>query len=180
MLKRESCVAPRPCSVFLLFQCLAVHTYAHGSRDTNSHLSTCQVLAREREPGKRRSGRLSAPVAGTPNNGQAAVWRAPDTPTTAGRGRGIGAVAPRLVALDLARRNTHRAHSKIPVSLWQALNARRQTGNQSNTPQRRRTLLSKKSGSDRSPRKRLLVLHRPRNTNKKNRRAVTFSRTPDH
>eukprot|EP00964_Phaeocystis_antarctica_P090485 scaffold57886_cov24-Phaeocystis_antarctica.AAC.1 len=40
-------------------------------------------LAREREPGKRRSGRLSAPVAGTPNNGRAAVWRALDTPTAA-------------------------------------------------------------------------------------------------
>eukprot|EP00964_Phaeocystis_antarctica_P004477 scaffold2420_cov85-Phaeocystis_antarctica.AAC.1 len=43
----------------------------------------CQVLARTREPRKRRSGRLSAPVAGTPNNGRAAVRRAPDTSTTA-------------------------------------------------------------------------------------------------
>eukprot|EP00964_Phaeocystis_antarctica_P042005 scaffold24058_cov61-Phaeocystis_antarctica.AAC.1 len=39
----------------------------------------CQVLARTREPRKRRSGRLSAPVAGTPNNGRAAVRRAPLT-----------------------------------------------------------------------------------------------------
>ena len=41
------------------------------------------AFSRTREPGKRRSGRLSAPVAGTPNNGRAAVRRAPDTPTPA-------------------------------------------------------------------------------------------------
>eukprot|EP00964_Phaeocystis_antarctica_P040514 scaffold23154_cov67-Phaeocystis_antarctica.AAC.6 len=45
--------------------------------------SACVRCARTREPGKRRSGRLSAPVAGTSNNGRAAVRRAPDTPTTA-------------------------------------------------------------------------------------------------
>eukprot|EP00964_Phaeocystis_antarctica_P137929 scaffold102540_cov63-Phaeocystis_antarctica.AAC.1 len=48
--------------------------------DGQPHLTHQPLLARTREPRKRRSGRLSAPVAGTPNNGRTA---APDTPTTA-------------------------------------------------------------------------------------------------
>eukprot|EP00964_Phaeocystis_antarctica_P043318 scaffold24859_cov71-Phaeocystis_antarctica.AAC.6 len=49
----------------------------------SSALSTYERPVDARAWTKRRSGRLSAPVAGTPNNGRAAVRRAPDTPTTA-------------------------------------------------------------------------------------------------
>ena len=51
-----------------------------GALSTNRDILYFLMLSCSR---KRRSGRLSAPVAGTPNNGRTAVRRAPDTPTTA-------------------------------------------------------------------------------------------------
>ena len=45
--------------------------------NNQQHLKGGQVLARTREPRKRRSGRLSAPVAGTANKGRTAVHTYP-------------------------------------------------------------------------------------------------------